>query len=284
MAPSPTQKPRYLTLLGTAVLGLRSGGSIAPSEVSLALGGRGPLEASCYERHFVQPFGWVDVCKITFVYVDDCRDAIKVSPNSLHFISHHSLSFPTNHLVSLSSPDILSFTSFRPIHGLSPHLISRPSLLTFTTVFLSQWHLLYEDVRHGRKSNLARSKAPRPRKATHRANVLTKRQRPAQVVRQPAAARRPWLQSWWLSSPSKVSSSVRSREHPTLHGQRDAVQRKPPTFLPSSSGARTASTTLKRGLHQSSFRHGRAPSIYGSPIHPTSARICSSQQRASHRR
>lgn len=82
-------QPEDLTKLGTAILGLRSGTAISENEVALALGGRGPLEAHCIEPHFTQSHGWTSVCKVTFAYVDDCKDAIKVSTTLLLFPSHH---------------------------------------------------------------------------------------------------------------------------------------------------------------------------------------------------
>lgn len=45
----------------------------------MALEGRGPLEAYCVETYLIGNQKWATVAKVTFAYVDDCRDAIKVS-------------------------------------------------------------------------------------------------------------------------------------------------------------------------------------------------------------
>ncbi|KAJ5738337.1 hypothetical protein N7493_001492 [Penicillium malachiteum] len=63
---------------GTAGLGLRSGAPITPGDLSFALEGRGPVEAYWFEQYPVGPQLWALICKVTFAYVDDCRDAIKV--------------------------------------------------------------------------------------------------------------------------------------------------------------------------------------------------------------
>ncbi|KAJ5613562.1 hypothetical protein N7528_007216 [Penicillium herquei] len=61
----------------TAGLGLRSGAPITPEDLSFALEGRGPVEAYWFEHYPVGPQIWALICKVTFAYVDDCRDAIK---------------------------------------------------------------------------------------------------------------------------------------------------------------------------------------------------------------
>ncbi|KAJ5668014.1 uncharacterized protein N7477_006584 [Penicillium maclennaniae] len=67
-----------LTKVGTALLGFRSGAPISEQEVLSVLGGRGVLEAWTTEPH--QSGNWVStVGKVTFAYVDDCKDAIRVS-------------------------------------------------------------------------------------------------------------------------------------------------------------------------------------------------------------
>ncbi|KAJ5548729.1 hypothetical protein N7513_005963 [Penicillium frequentans] len=61
----------------TACLGLRSGAPITDQDVSSALGDRGHLEVYCIESYPTGPQTWTFICKVTFAYVDDCRDAIK---------------------------------------------------------------------------------------------------------------------------------------------------------------------------------------------------------------
>ncbi|KAJ5999124.1 hypothetical protein N7451_006934 [Penicillium sp. IBT 35674x] len=61
----------------TACLGLRSGAPITDHDVSSALGDRGHLEVYCIESYPTGPQTWTFICKVTFAYVDDCRDAIK---------------------------------------------------------------------------------------------------------------------------------------------------------------------------------------------------------------
>ncbi|KAJ6115052.1 hypothetical protein N7486_000830 [Penicillium sp. IBT 16267x] len=61
----------------TACLGLRSGAPITTQDVSSALGDRGPLEVYCIESYPTGPHTWTYISKVTFAYVDDCRDAIK---------------------------------------------------------------------------------------------------------------------------------------------------------------------------------------------------------------
>ncbi|KAJ5198319.1 uncharacterized protein N7498_007436 [Penicillium cinerascens] len=63
----------------TALLGLRSGAAITQHDITSALGGRGPLEAWCIESHQSGFNCWTNVGKVTFAYVDDCRDAIKAN-------------------------------------------------------------------------------------------------------------------------------------------------------------------------------------------------------------
>ncbi|KAJ5726398.1 uncharacterized protein N7483_007755 [Penicillium malachiteum] len=67
---------------GTAGLGLRSGAPITVDDLSFALEGRGPVEAYCFESYLVGPQIWALICKVTFAYVDDCRDAIKMVRNN----------------------------------------------------------------------------------------------------------------------------------------------------------------------------------------------------------
>ncbi|KAJ5639771.1 uncharacterized protein N7484_007633 [Penicillium longicatenatum] len=62
---------------GTACLGLRSGAPITTEDVSSALADRGHLEVYCIESYPTGPQTWTFICKVTFAYVDDCRDAIK---------------------------------------------------------------------------------------------------------------------------------------------------------------------------------------------------------------
>lgn len=66
---------------GTAWLGLRSGDPISPANVLEALENQGPLEAFCIEP-LPRDYGWTLVCIVTFAYVDDCKDAIRV-----HYVS-----------------------------------------------------------------------------------------------------------------------------------------------------------------------------------------------------
>ncbi|KAJ5819782.1 hypothetical protein N7474_005373 [Penicillium riverlandense] len=61
----------------TACLGFRSGESISNAEVDNALNGRGPVELYTLERYQSGPYSWCTVCRVTFAYVDDCRDAIR---------------------------------------------------------------------------------------------------------------------------------------------------------------------------------------------------------------
>lgn len=63
---------------GTACLGFRSGESISNAEVDDALNGRGPVENYTLERYQSGPYNQCTVCRVTFAYVDDCRDAIRV--------------------------------------------------------------------------------------------------------------------------------------------------------------------------------------------------------------
>ncbi|KAJ5632939.1 hypothetical protein N7490_009278 [Penicillium lividum] len=62
----------------TACLGLRSGAPITAQDVSSALRDRGPLEVYSIESYSTGPQTWTFICKVTFAYVDDCRDAIKL--------------------------------------------------------------------------------------------------------------------------------------------------------------------------------------------------------------
>ncbi|KAJ5296650.1 uncharacterized protein N7443_007543 [Penicillium atrosanguineum] len=67
----------------TALLGFRSGAPISEQEVLSVLGGRGVLEAWTTESH--QSGNWFsNVGKVTFAYVDDCKDAIR------HFSKDHT--------------------------------------------------------------------------------------------------------------------------------------------------------------------------------------------------
>ncbi|KAJ5930668.1 hypothetical protein N7466_006161 [Penicillium verhagenii] len=61
----------------TACLGLRSGAPITQQDISSALSDRGHLEFYCIESFPTGPHTWTWICKVTFAYVDDCRDAIK---------------------------------------------------------------------------------------------------------------------------------------------------------------------------------------------------------------
>ncbi|KAJ5772139.1 hypothetical protein N7520_002668 [Penicillium odoratum] len=49
-----------------------------PQDVSSALRDRGPLEVYSIESYSTGPQTWTFICKVTFAYVDDCRDAIKL--------------------------------------------------------------------------------------------------------------------------------------------------------------------------------------------------------------
>lgn len=154
-------------MIGTACLGLRSLQPITAQDVVTALGGRGSLECYTIEPQQTGMQTWTDVAKVTFAFVDDCRDAIKVSltlylipfgpfslssslvlPSSLP-ISFSSLttwfSFSFFSLLSSCSSIptslspyllavLLSLSSFSPSHSLSSFLLSHhlPSDLAFT--------------------------------------------------------------------------------------------------------------------------------------------------------
>ncbi|KAJ5884974.1 hypothetical protein N7495_009484 [Penicillium taxi] len=64
-------------ILGTACLGLRSYGNITIQEVQFALKERGPVEVYCIQPYLTTFNTLTSICKVTFAYVDDCRDAIK---------------------------------------------------------------------------------------------------------------------------------------------------------------------------------------------------------------
>lgn len=66
-------------MIGTACLGLRSLQPITAQDVVTALGGRGFLECYTIEPQQTGMETWTDVAKVTFAFVDDCRDAIKAS-------------------------------------------------------------------------------------------------------------------------------------------------------------------------------------------------------------
>ncbi|KAJ5152954.1 uncharacterized protein N7482_009432 [Penicillium canariense] len=61
----------------TACLGIRTGQSITAHDVLTALGGRGSLEVYSIEPQQMGIQTGPDVAKVTFAFVDDCRDAIK---------------------------------------------------------------------------------------------------------------------------------------------------------------------------------------------------------------
>lgn len=73
--------------IGTACLGLRDGMPITPTEVLQVLKGKGPLEVYSIVAtpYFYDPwmnvYTYTYVCNVTFAYVDDCKDAIKVGCN-----------------------------------------------------------------------------------------------------------------------------------------------------------------------------------------------------------
>ncbi|CEJ56903.1 hypothetical protein PMG11_05615 [Penicillium brasilianum] len=61
----------------TACLGLRSLQPVTAQDVLTALDGRGSLEVYTIEQQQTGYQVWTDVAKVTFAFVDDCRDAIK---------------------------------------------------------------------------------------------------------------------------------------------------------------------------------------------------------------
>ncbi|KAJ5377754.1 uncharacterized protein N7496_005163 [Penicillium cataractarum] len=61
----------------TACLGLRSLQPVTAQDVLTALDGRGSLEVYTIEPQQTGYQTWTDVAKVTFAFVDDCRDAIK---------------------------------------------------------------------------------------------------------------------------------------------------------------------------------------------------------------
>ncbi|KAJ5460153.1 uncharacterized protein N7458_001705 [Penicillium daleae] len=61
----------------TACLGLRSLQPVTAQDVQTALEGRGSLEVYSIESQQTGYQTWTDVAKVTFAFVDDCRDAIK---------------------------------------------------------------------------------------------------------------------------------------------------------------------------------------------------------------
>jgi hypothetical protein len=72
-----------LTTAGTALLGLRSGVALTEQDLLSALEGRGVLEAYYIESHPSGFNSFTHVGKVTFAYVDDCRDAIRASTSLL---------------------------------------------------------------------------------------------------------------------------------------------------------------------------------------------------------
>ncbi|EAW09215.1 uncharacterized protein ACLA_034180 [Aspergillus clavatus NRRL 1] len=61
----------------TACFGSRDGAPVTQDHVSMALGWQGPIEACGFE-HALNQFGmWTIICKVTFAFVDDFKDAVK---------------------------------------------------------------------------------------------------------------------------------------------------------------------------------------------------------------
>lgn len=95
---SPRKAICCSSMIGTAILGLSSGESITPEEVAFALENRGYLVSSSIEPYDMRSQYGPLVCRVTFAYVDDCRDAVKVHiacsimPRSIANLS--SLGFP----------------------------------------------------------------------------------------------------------------------------------------------------------------------------------------------
>jgi hypothetical protein len=66
-----------LTILGTARLSLRSGAHITVEDSRKTLEPAGPLEGLCLQNIQLAS-GNTATCLATFVYVEDCNDAVKV--------------------------------------------------------------------------------------------------------------------------------------------------------------------------------------------------------------
>lgn len=108
--------------IGTALLGLRSGGPISPADVLEALENRGPLEAFCIKPLFGR-YSWTLVCTVTFAYVDDCKDAIRVRHIGYGFRRRSDTADVQQHFVN----DTKYYMMLLPVDG-SP-------LLPWVTVF-----------------------------------------------------------------------------------------------------------------------------------------------------
>lgn len=120
-------------MTGTACLGLRSLQPITAQDVVTALGGRGSLECYTIEPQQTGMQTWTDVAKVTFAFIDDCRDAIKViltfylvpfAPlTSLVLPSLPIFTFLPNYLVLFLFLPLLASCSSIPT-SLSPYLFA----------------------------------------------------------------------------------------------------------------------------------------------------------------
>src|SRR5437879_2320396 len=116
-------------MIGTACLGLRSLQPITAQDVVTALGGRGSLEVYTIEPQQTGFQTWTDVAKVTFAFVDDCRDAIKVCSLTSSFPPLLSASLP----LFLSSSLPLFLSSSLPLF-LSSSLFFSTFLLHFSSL------------------------------------------------------------------------------------------------------------------------------------------------------
>ncbi|KAI9927996.1 hypothetical protein ASPWEDRAFT_29385 [Aspergillus wentii DTO 134E9] len=61
----------------TAVIGLRCMTPMSHEDLAFVLNGRGPVEAYGFEPHVINEWFWTFIAKVTFAYVDDCKDMVK---------------------------------------------------------------------------------------------------------------------------------------------------------------------------------------------------------------